>query len=85
MMEIMGTTKLDKTSQIKMHSSEQFNEEVKKLSAYMSVLDAILAYCEAHELEYETVKKLIGTDLKRLLRKEAEDLNFIPKTSRLPI
>jgi hypothetical protein len=36
-------------------------------------------------LEYETVKKLIGTDLKRLLRKEAEDLNFIPKTSRLPI
>lgn len=81
----MDIKQLDNIVQIKMHSSEQFNEEVKKLSAYMPVLDAILAYCEKHELEAETVKKLIGTDLKRLLRKEAEDLNFIPKTSRLPI
>lgn len=70
---------------LKMHSPEHFNAEVRKLTNHMSVLDAILAYCEVNELEYETVKLLLGADLKRMLRKEAEDLNFIPKSSRLPI
>jgi hypothetical protein len=36
-------------------------------------------------LEYETAASLISTDLKRVLRKEAEDLNFIQTTSKLPI
>ena len=70
---------------LKIHTPEDFNKGVKDLMAHMSVLDAILAYCDVNNLEVETVKQLIGTDLKRLLRKEAEDLNFIPKSSRLHI
>ena len=70
---------------LKIHTPEDFNKGVKDLMAHMSVLDAILAYCENNNLEVETVKQLIGTDIKRVLRKEAEDLHFIPKSSRLPI
>ena len=70
---------------LKVHTPEHFNAGVKELLPHMSVLDAILAYCENNELEYETVKQLISTDLRRMLRKEAESLNFIPKSSRLPI
>lgn len=70
---------------LKVHTPEAFNAGVKELMKHMSVLDAILAYCENNNLEVETVKQLIGSDIKRVLRKEAEDLHFIPKSSRLPI
>ena len=70
---------------LKVHTPEEFNSGVKELMKHMSVLDAILAYCENNNLEVETVKQLIGTDVKRILRQEAEDLHFIPKSSRLPI
>ena len=74
-----------KMETIKIHSKEKFNIEVKDLSKHMPVLDAILHYCEKYNLEYETAASLISTDLKRSLRGEAEELNFIPKSSRLPI
>ena len=71
--------------ELKVHTPEHFNAGVKDLLPYMSCLDAILAYCEVNNLEFDTVKKLIGTDLKRQLRQEAEDLHFIAKSARLPI
>ena len=42
---------------LKIHTPEHFNDGVKQLLPSMSVLDAILAYCEKHDLEYETVKQ----------------------------
>ena len=86
MMETMAKkVDIEKESMIKMLTPETFNLDVKQLSAKMPVMDAILFYCEQNKLEYETVASLISTDLKRLLRIEAEELNFIPTTSKLPI
>ena len=76
---------IDKKNMIKMLSPETFNIEVKNLADKMPLMDAILHYCEKNKLEYETAASLISTDLKRVLRKEAEDLNFIQTTSKLPI
>ena len=70
---------------LKVHTPEHFNAGVKELLPHMSVLDAILAYCENNDLEYETVKQLISIDHKRKLRKEAEELNYIAKSAKLPI
>jgi len=75
----------EKETIIKMLTPETFNLDVKKLSDKMPVMDAILHYCEMNKLEYETAASLISTDLKRVLRAEAEELNFIPTTSKLPI
>jgi hypothetical protein len=72
-------------TELKMHTPEYFNTEVKKLTLNMPLLEAIITYCDREQLEYETVKSLISVDLKRKLRKEAEDLNFIPTTSKLPL
>ena len=73
MMETMAKkVDIEKESMIKMLTPETFNLDVKQLSAKMPVMDAILFYCEQNKLEYETVASLISTDLKRLLRKEAE-------------
>ena len=39
---------------LKIHTPEDFNKGVKDLMAHMSVLDAILAYCDVNNLEVTT-------------------------------
>ena len=51
----------------------------------MSYMDAVLYYCESNKMEPETAGGLINGKLKQRIREEAEELNFLPKTARLPI
>jgi hypothetical protein len=48
-------------------------------------MDAVLYYCESNNMEPETAGSLINGKLKQRIREEAEVLNFLPKTARLPI
>ena len=50
-------------------------------------MDAVICYCEKNQLEIEVVAKFISKNLllKSKIQQEAEDLNYLPKTSRLPI
>ena len=62
----------------------RFSSEVETLvnSDSMSYIDAIIHYCDVNDIELETVPKLISKPLKEKLRHEAQQLNFIKKTSR---
>ena len=51
----------------------------------MSYMDAVLFYCEKTGMEPETAGSLINGKLKQKIREEAEELNFLPKTARLPV
>ena len=51
----------------------------------MSFLYAIMYHADENGLESETVAGLINVKTKNKLREEAEALNFMPKTSKLPI
>ena len=51
----------------------------------MSYMDAVLFYCESNSMEPETAGGLISGKLKQKIWEEAENLNFLPKTARLPI
>ena len=51
----------------------------------MTYIDAVLHYCEENKLEPETAGQLVGGKLKQKIQEEAEGLNLIQKTSRLPI
>jgi hypothetical protein len=72
---------------LNMYTSEQYNIEIEKLveKTSMSYLDAMLYHAEENGLESETVAGLINVKTKTKLREEAEKLNFMPKTSKLPI
>ena len=72
---------------LNMHTSEQYNIEIEELveKTSMSYLDAMLYHAEENGLESETVAGLINVKTKTKLREEAEKLNFMPKTSKLPI
>lgn len=48
-------------------------------------LEAILEYCEDTGLEPDRVSKLISPNLKSKLEMEAKNLNFLDKSSKLPI
>ena len=48
-------------------------------------MDAILHLCKESGLEVEVASTLISSALKSKIREEAQELNLIKKTSKLPI
>jgi len=74
----------DNILQDKFMTVARFSTEVETLvsSDSMSYIDAIIHYCDVNDIELETVPKLISKPLKEKLRHEAQQLNFIKKTSR---
>jgi hypothetical protein len=51
----------------------------------LSYMDAIIHWCEQHEMEIEVAAKLCNGVIKEKLRYEAQELNFLEKPNRLPI
>ena len=50
-----------------------------------SCMDAILEHCKQTGMEVEVASTLISTPLKARIREEAQELNLIKKTSKLPL
>ena len=50
-------------------------------------IDAIVHYCDQNNIEVETVASIIKSSgkLKSRLQAEGEQLNFLPRSARLPI
>lgn len=53
----------------------------------LDYIDAVLHYAEKNGLEIETVAAMVKSNakMKAKVKQEGEDLNFLPKTARLPI
>ena len=53
----------------------------------MNYIDAIVHFCEQNNIDVESVPKLISKPLKEKIKCDAQELNFMKKTSRakLPI
>ncbi len=73
--------------QLNLYTSERYNSEIEEIveRTSMSYLDAMLYHADENGLESETVAGLVNVKTKTKLREEAEQLNFMPKTSKLPI
>ena len=85
----MSETNVDDLIKEKFLCPTKFAEEVEKIvqSNNFNYIDAILAYCEEHKIEIEAVSKLMSKPLKEKLKYDAQQLNFMKRTSRakLPI
>ena len=68
-------------------SSSEFYIKIQKLveQTKLSYMDAVLHYCDQNGMEPETAAQLVNSKLKAQIREEAEELNFLPKTAKLPI
>ena len=51
----------------------------------LGLMDAICHYCKETGLEIEVAATLVSSALKAKLKEEAQDLNLLKKSSRLPI
>ena len=73
--------------ELNLYTSERYNSEIEEIveRTSMSYLDAMLYHADENGLESETVAGLINVKTKTKLREEAEILNFMTKTSKLPI
>ena len=47
-------------------------------------MDAILYFCEKNDIDPGTVSSLISKSIKDKITVEAENLNYLPKTGKLP-
>ena len=69
----------------KFMTSAKFSQEVEKIAVTnedMNYIDSVLHLCDVNEIEVESVSKLISKPLKEKLKYEAQQLNFMKKTSR---
>ena len=66
-------------------TAAKFSQEVEKIALHnpdMNYIDSVIHYCEVNEIEVDTINKLISKPLKEKLRHDAQQLNFMKKTSR---
>ena len=81
----METSKeLEKAIENKFLTPSKFAMEIESIVAKekMNYIDAICHYCEINGLEIESVTKLVSKPLKEKLKWDAQELNFMKKTSR---
>ena len=80
---------LEQVLEKKFLTPQKFAIEIETIvaSQEMNYIDAISYYCEINKLEIESVTKLVSKPLKEKLKYDAQELNFMKKTSRarLPI
>lgn len=65
----------------------EFSDMIGKLSFILgsSHMDAIVHHCESTGMEIDVASTLISPALKAKIREEAEDLNLMKKSSKLPL
>lgn len=65
----------------------KFISEIDKLIVdhNLGVMDAVVHYCDTHNMELEVAASIIKSNpkIKSRLQAEAEDLNYLPKRARL--
>lgn len=51
----------------------------------VSYLDAVIAVCESKEIPVESVAKILSKPIIEKIEQEGQQLNFLPKSNKLPI
>jgi thymidine kinase len=66
---------------------KEFSMMVEKLATdeHLTLMDAICHHCKESGLEIEVAATMISSALKAKIREEAQELNLLKKSSKLPI
>ena len=86
----MPKNELEKVLETKFFCPAKFAQEIEALvqvNRDMNYIDAIVYFCDNNNIDVESVPKLISKPLKEKLKYEAQELNFLKRSSRakLPI
>ena len=66
---------------------KKFSTQIEQLAEArkLTLMDAIIYHCKETGLEIEVSASLISAALKAKIKLEAQDLNLLKKTSKLPL
>ena len=86
----MPETELEKVLESKFFCPARFAQEIEslvKVNNDMNYIDAIIQFCDQNSIDVESVTTLICKPFKEKIKYEAQELNFLKRTSRakLPI
>jgi len=76
---------LEKVLEKKFFCPSRFAQEIETLvqvNKNMNYIDAIIHFCDQNSIDLESVPKLIPKPLKEKIKYEAQELNFLKRTSR---
>ena len=81
---------LEKALKDKFFCPARFAQEIESLvqvNRDMNYIDAIVYFCDNNNIDVESVPKLISKPLKEKIKYEAQELNFLKRSSRakLPV
>ena len=80
---------IDEALNSKFISKDKFAEDIEALvlRTKMNYIDAIVEYCDNNGIDIESVNKLVSRPLKEKIKCNAQDLNYLKKTShgKLPL
>ena len=69
-------------------TTEKFTKEIERIVNTFNIdyMDAVIHFCEKNNIEVENAASIIRSNLKikSRLQLEAENLNFLPKSAKLP-
>ena len=81
----MEKTELEQALKDKFFCPARFAQEIEGLvqtHQNMNYIDAIVYFCDLNSIDLESVPKLISKPLKEKIKYEAQELNFLKRTSR---
>ena len=86
----MPENELEKVMESKFFCPAKFAEQIESLvleNKDMNYIDAIVFFCEQNNIDVESVPKLISKPLKEKIKCDAQELNFMKRTTRakLPV
>ena len=74
-----------KVLESKFFCPSRFAQEIESMvhtTEDMNYIDAIVHFCELNNIDIESVPKLISKPLKEKIKYEAQELNFLKRSSR---
>ena len=81
----MPENELEKVMESKFFCSTRFAQEIETLvleNKDMNYIDAIVFFCDKNSIDVESVPKLISKPLKDKIKRDAQELNFMKRSSR---
>jgi hypothetical protein len=82
----MSKDNLNDILEEKFMTASKFSMEIENLmkvsNGSMNYIECIIHYCTEHNIELETVSKLISKPLKEKLKYDAQRLNFMKRSSK---
>ena len=76
---------IEKAFEDKFYCPAKFAQEIEQMvQAHqdMNYIDAIVYFCDNNSIDVESVPKLISKPLKEKIKYEAQELNFLKRSSR---